>query len=36
MRGVKSGADVLTSEIRGKFERFETRNEFYELLRKDM
>jgi len=34
MRGVKSGADVLTSEIRGRFERFETRNEFFEMLRK--
>lgn len=34
MRGVKSGADILTSEIRGRFERFETRNEFFEMLRK--
>lgn len=34
MRGVKSGANVLTSEIRGAFERFETRNEFFEMLRK--
>jgi GTP cyclohydrolase I len=34
MRGVKSGADVLTSEIRGRFEKFETRNEFFEMLRK--
>ncbi len=36
MRGVKSGADVLTSEIRGQFEKFETRNEFFEMLRKDV
>src|SRR3972149_4831651 len=34
MRGVKSGADIITSEIRGRFERFETRNEFFEMLRK--
>jgi len=34
MRGVKSGADIVTSEIRGRFERFETRNEFFEMLRK--
>lgn len=36
MRGVKSGADILTSEIRGRFERFETRNEFFEMLRKEV
>ena len=35
MRGVKSGANVLTSEIRGQFERFESRNEFFEMLRKE-
>jgi GTP cyclohydrolase I len=34
MRGVKSGADIITSELRGQFEKFETRNEFFELLRK--
>jgi len=34
MRGVKSGAGIFTSEIRGRFERFETRNEFFEMLRK--
>jgi len=33
MRGVKSGADILTSEIRGQFEKFETRNEFFNMLR---
>ena len=36
MRGVKSGADILTSEIRGQFEKFETRNEFFEMLRKEV
>ena len=36
MRGVKSGADILTSEIRGQFERFETRNEFFNMLRKEV
>jgi GTP cyclohydrolase I len=36
MRGVKSGADIVTSEIRGQFERFETRNEFFEMLRKEV
>jgi GTP cyclohydrolase I len=34
MRGVKSGADIITSELRGQFEKFETRNEFFEMLRK--
>lgn len=34
MRGVKSGANVVTSEIRGQFEKFETRNEFFELLKR--
>lgn len=34
MRGVKSGANIITSEIRGSFERFETRNEFFEMLRR--
>ncbi len=36
MRGVKSGADIVTSEIRGQFERFESRNEFFEMLRKEV
>jgi GTP cyclohydrolase I len=36
MRGVKSGADILTSEIRGQFEMFETRNEFFNMLRKEV
>ncbi len=36
MRGVKSGADIITSEIRGQFEKFETRNEFFEMLRKEL
>ena len=36
MRGVKSGANVLTSEIRVQFERFESRNEFFEMLRKEL
>jgi GTP cyclohydrolase IA len=36
MRGVKSGAEILTSEIRGQFEKFETRNEFFNMLRKDV
>lgn len=35
MRGVRSGADIITSEIRGQFNRFETRNEFFEMLRKE-
>jgi GTP cyclohydrolase I len=34
MRGVKSNADIVTSELRGQFEKFETRNEFFEMLRK--
>lgn len=34
MRGVKSGADVVTSELRGQFEKSETRNEFFEMLTK--
>lgn len=34
MRGVKSGADIVTSEIRGQFEKFESRNEFFEMLRR--
>jgi len=34
MRGVKSGANVVTSEIRGQFEKFETRNEFFEMLKR--
>jgi GTP cyclohydrolase I len=36
MRGVKSGADIITSEIRGQFEKFGTRNEFFEMLRKEV
>jgi len=36
MRGVKSGADIITSEIRGQFEKFETRNEFFNMLRKEV
>ena len=36
MRGVRSGADIITSEIRGQFEKFETRNEFFEMLRKEV
>ncbi len=36
MRGVKSGADIVTSEIRGQFEKFESRNEFFELLRREV
>ncbi len=36
MRGVRSGADIVTSEIRGQFEKFETRNEFFEMLRKEV
>jgi GTP cyclohydrolase I len=35
MRGVRSGADIITSEIRGQFKKFETRNEFFEMLRKE-
>ena len=34
MRGVRSSAEIVTSELRGQFERFETRNEFFEMLRK--
>lgn len=34
MRGVKSGADIVTSELRGQFQRPETRNEFFDMLRK--
>lgn len=33
VRGVKSGAEILTSEIRGQFEKFETRTEFFNMLR---
>ena len=36
MRGVKSGADIVTSEIRGQFEKFETRSEFFNMLRKEV
>jgi len=34
MRGVKSGANVVTSEIRGQLERIESRNEFLEMLKR--
>lgn len=36
MRGVKNSADIVTSELRGQFEKLETRNEFFEMLRKPM
>lgn len=36
MRGVKSGANIITSEIRGQFKKFETRNEFFEMLTKEL
>jgi GTP cyclohydrolase I len=32
MRGVKNSADIVTSEIRGQFERYETRSEFLSML----
>lgn len=32
MRGVKNAPDIVTSEIRGQFERYETRNEFLSML----
>ena len=34
MRGVKSGANVVTSEIRGQLEKLESRNEFLEMLKR--
>jgi GTP cyclohydrolase I len=34
MRGVKSSADIITSELRGQFEKLETRIEFFDMLRK--
>jgi len=34
MRGVRSSAEIVTSELRGQFSKFETRNEFFEMLRK--
>jgi GTP cyclohydrolase I len=34
MRGVKSGANVVTSEIRGQLEKVESRNEFLEMLKR--
>ena len=34
MRGVKSGANVVTSEIRGQLEKSESRNEFLEMLKR--
>jgi len=36
MRGVKSNADIITSELRGQFEKSETRNEFFNMLRKQV
>jgi len=36
MRGVKSGADIVTSEIRGQFKKFESRNEFFNMLRREV
>ncbi len=36
MRGVKSGADIVTSEIRGQFEKFESRSEFFQMLRREV
>lgn len=32
MRGVKNAPDIVTSEIRGQFERYESRNEFLSML----
>ena len=34
MRGVKSGANIVTSEIRGQLEKLESRNEFFEMLKR--
>jgi GTP cyclohydrolase I len=36
MRGVRSGADIVTSEIRGQFEKYESRNEFFHMLSKEV
>jgi GTP cyclohydrolase I len=36
MRGVKSSADIVTSELRGQFEKPETRSEFFDMLRKEV
>jgi len=36
MRGVRSGADIVTSEIRGQFEKFESRSEFFNMLNKEL
>jgi GTP cyclohydrolase I len=36
MRGVKSNADIVTSELRGQFEKSETRSEFFNMLRKQV
>jgi len=36
MRGVKSNADIITSELRGQFEKSETRNEFFNMLRQQV
>jgi len=33
---VKSGANIITSEIRGQFKKSETRNEFFEMLTKEV
>jgi len=32
MRGVRNAPDIVTSEIRGQFERYESRNEFLSML----
>jgi GTP cyclohydrolase I len=34
MRGVKSGANIVTSELRGQLEKYESRNEFFEMLKR--
>lgn len=36
MRGVRSGADIVTSEIRGQFQKFESRSEFFNMLHQDV
>ena len=36
MRGVKSGATVVTSELRGQFEKLETRSEFFTMLGREL
>jgi GTP cyclohydrolase IA len=32
MRGVRNGSDIVTSEIRGAFKNFETKQEFFNIL----